>query len=136
MPQYSVLGLLNSSYAAFAKYGHDSKLQQTARCVSHEWRSPIHTDQASCNLYQAVTTWQLGPNGLLYDREWALIDPDGRTLSQRRHPSLTQIRPLVDPAAGVRRRLKLRCSTTQCRTALRSRRSAIHIPVCCSHLGA
>jgi len=52
---------------------------------------------------QAVTSWQLGPNGLLYDREWALVDPDGRTLSQRRHPKLTQIRPLVDPAAGARR---------------------------------
>ena len=52
-------------------------------------------------MFQAVTSWELGPNGLLYDREWALVDADGRTLSQRRHSRLTQIRPLVDPAAGV-----------------------------------
>ena len=60
-------------------------------------------------LCQAVTSWELGPNGLLYDREWALVDPDGRTLSQRRHPRLTQIRPLVDPTAGVHRAVR-RCA--------------------------
>jgi uncharacterized protein YcbX len=48
-----------------------------------------------------VTSWPLGSNGLLYDREWALVDPHGRALSQRRHPRLTQIRPTVDLDAGT-----------------------------------
>jgi molybdenum cofactor sulfurtransferase len=43
-----------------------------------------------------VTAWPLGPNGLLFDREWALCGADGRVLSQKRAPRLTQLRPHVD----------------------------------------
>jgi molybdenum cofactor sulfurtransferase len=52
---------------------------------------------------QAVTSWPLGPNGLLYDREWALIGPDGSAITQKQQPGLTQVQPEVDLNAGVMR---------------------------------
>ncbi|WIA20516.1 hypothetical protein OEZ85_004912 [Tetradesmus obliquus] len=44
---------------------------------------------------QAVTSWPLGPNGLLYDREWALVTPDGSVITQKQLPRLTQLLPEV-----------------------------------------
>ena len=44
--------------------------------------------------------WPLGPNGLLFDREWALMDESGVGLTQRRLPSLVTLRPRLDLAAG------------------------------------
>jgi uncharacterized protein YcbX len=40
---------------------------------------------------------------LLYDREWALVTPDGAVITQKRLPGLTQLQPEVDLAAGVLR---------------------------------
>lgn len=45
---------------------------------------------------QQVPAWPIGPNGLLYDREWAVCGPDGQLLSQKRVPRLTQVRAEVD----------------------------------------
>ncbi|KNC54019.1 molybdenum cofactor sulfurase [Thecamonas trahens ATCC 50062] len=52
----------------------------------------------------SVTEWELGPRGLLYDREWLVVktEADGRiqTLNQKKEPRLCLLRPLVDLAAG------------------------------------
>lgn len=44
--------------------------------------------------------WPLGPNGLLLDREWALVDPEGSALTQKGLPALASINPRLDLAAG------------------------------------
>ncbi|CAN0101625.1 unnamed protein product [Ectocarpus sp. 6 AP-2014] len=44
--------------------------------------------------------WPLGPSGLAYDREWAVVD--GRDRALRLHvPDMCQIRPFVDLASGT-----------------------------------
>ncbi|KAJ7655303.1 molybdenum cofactor sulfurase [Mycena polygramma] len=42
------------------------------------------------------SSWQVAPTGLLYDREWMLIDSSGKTLSQKRFPRMALVRPSVD----------------------------------------
>ncbi|KAJ1907028.1 hypothetical protein IWQ60_011947, partial [Tieghemiomyces parasiticus] len=45
----------------------------------------------------AGKSWPLAEHGLLYDREWSLIDArTGRALSQKRYPRMCLIRPVVD----------------------------------------
>ncbi len=46
-------------------------------------------------------SWPIGPNGLLYDREWALVTPAGAALCARRVPALARLRCAVDLARGV-----------------------------------
>ncbi|KAJ6519329.1 molybdenum cofactor sulfurase [Mycena sanguinolenta] len=43
------------------------------------------------------SSWQVIPTGLLYDREWMLVDTSsGKTLSQKQHPRMALVRPSVD----------------------------------------
>ncbi|OQR99058.1 molybdenum cofactor sulfurase [Achlya hypogyna] len=45
----------------------------------------------------SVPEWPLAPRGLLYDREWAVVDPtSGKALRQKDAPVMTQIRPRID----------------------------------------
>ena len=48
-----------------------------------------------------VLKWPLGPNGLLLDREWALVGDDGMVLTQKGLPKLALVQPRVDLAQGV-----------------------------------
>ena len=48
-----------------------------------------------------VTDWPLGPNGLLLDREWALVGDDGHVLTQKGLPRLALVQPRVDLAQGT-----------------------------------
>ena len=48
-----------------------------------------------------VSEWPLGPNGLLLDREWALIGDDGCVLTQKGLPKLALIQPKIDLAQGL-----------------------------------
>ena len=48
-------------------------------------------------------SWPLGPNGLLFDREWALASPRGVVLQQRTCPRLVKLAPVIDVDAGVMR---------------------------------
>ena len=48
-------------------------------------------------------SWPLGPNGLLFDREWALVSPRGVVLHQRTCPRLVKLTPVIDVDAGVMR---------------------------------
>ena len=43
-----------------------------------------------------VLEWPLGPNGLLLDREWALVGDDGHVLTQKGLPTLALVQPRVD----------------------------------------
>ena len=54
----------------------------------------------SCAAFQA-RSWPLGPNGLLLDREWALVGADGAALTLRQAPRMAAVRPSVDLAAGA-----------------------------------
>jgi uncharacterized protein YcbX len=54
----------------------------------------------SCSAQQ-VQSWPVGPKGLLFDREWALVDPAGQLLTLKNCPRLTQLQPRVDLEQGV-----------------------------------
>ena len=54
----------------------------------------------SCAAFE-TRSWPLGPNGLLLDREWALVGADGAALTLRQAPRLAAIRPRIDLAAGA-----------------------------------
>jgi molybdenum cofactor sulfurtransferase len=50
------------------------------------------------------TDWEVRPEGLAWDREWCLIHRGtGQALSQKRHPRMALIRPLIDFEAGLLR---------------------------------
>ncbi len=48
-----------------------------------------------------ISEWPLGPNGLLLDREWALVGDDGSVLTQKGLPKLALIQPRIDLAQGL-----------------------------------
>ena len=50
---------------------------------------------------QVVTSWPCGPTGLLYDREWALVDDAGQVVTLKKCPLVTQVTPSVDLVPGV-----------------------------------
>jgi molybdenum cofactor sulfurtransferase len=53
---------------------------------------------------QAGTDWEVRPEGLVWDREWCLVHRGtGQALSQKRHPRMALIRPLIDFETGVLR---------------------------------
>ena len=50
------------------------------------------------------TDWEVRPEGLVWDREWCLVHQGtGQALSQKRHPRMALIRPVVDFETGVLR---------------------------------
>ncbi|KAI5108127.1 molybdenum cofactor sulfurase [Silurus meridionalis] len=48
----------------------------------------------SCAAFE-VTDWPLGPQGLLYDRIWMVVNENGVCLSQKREPKLCLIHPRI-----------------------------------------
>jgi uncharacterized protein YcbX len=54
----------------------------------------------SCHRVE-VDAAQVGPHGLVGDREWQLVTPDGVPLTQRQHPALARVHPTLVPD-GVR----------------------------------
>ncbi|XP_026801265.3 molybdenum cofactor sulfurase isoform X2 [Pangasianodon hypophthalmus] len=48
----------------------------------------------SCAAFE-VTEWPLGPQGLLYDRIWMVVNENGICLSQKREPKLCLINPHI-----------------------------------------
>lgn len=46
-------------------------------------------------------SWLMGSTGLLYDRHWAVIDAEGKVLTQKRCPALATLKPVLDLEAGV-----------------------------------
>ncbi|GAQ81349.1 molybdenum cofactor sulfurase [Klebsormidium nitens] len=48
----------------------------------------------------APDAWPIGPNGLLYDREWLLVDSGGNGLTQKKVPALCTLQASIDLEAG------------------------------------
>ncbi|XP_052428201.1 molybdenum cofactor sulfurase isoform X2 [Carassius gibelio] len=48
-----------------------------------------------------VTEWPLGPQGLLYDRLWMVVNENGVCLSQKREPKLCLIHPIICLASNT-----------------------------------
>ena len=48
-----------------------------------------------------VSSWPIGPNGLLFDREWVVVDSSGMALSLKNEARLTLIKPSVDISRGL-----------------------------------
>lgn len=92
-------------------------LQPPTSASQHHSESQHHSDsQACCSqgslegiwVYPIkscggirVAEWPLGPNGLLLDREWALVGDDGHVLTQKALPKLALVQPRVDLEQGV-----------------------------------
>ncbi|CAK5279900.1 unnamed protein product [Mycena citricolor] len=56
----------------------------------------------SCGGQSLQGRWKVVPTGLLYDREWMLVNSaSGRTLSQKQYSRMALIRPSVDIRAGI-----------------------------------
>ncbi|KAI0207670.1 Molybdenum cofactor sulfurase [Lamellibrachia satsuma] len=49
----------------------------------------------SCAAFE-VTEWPLEPQGLLYDRQWMIVNQSGVCVSQKREPRMCLLQPLVD----------------------------------------
>lgn len=48
--------------------------------------------------------WEVRPEGLAWDREWCLVQRGtGQALSQKRHPKMVLIKPIIDFEAGILR---------------------------------
>lgn len=48
-----------------------------------------------CPLAQAEA-WPVGPNGLLFDREWALVDDSSKVVTQKACPRMATLEPRID----------------------------------------
>lgn len=63
------------------------------------WSNPRH-----CVLFDSVvqaTAWPVGPNGLLFDREWALVDDSSKVVTQKACPRMATLEPRVDAHSGT-----------------------------------
>ncbi|CAG7821188.1 unnamed protein product, partial [Allacma fusca] len=40
--------------------------------------------------------WAIGSRGLLYDRDWLIVNSSGVPLTQKREPRLCQLKPNID----------------------------------------
>ena len=46
--------------------------------------------------YLQVDRWWVSETGLLYDREWMIVNEHGMLLTQKREPRLVFIKPSID----------------------------------------
>ena len=53
-----------------------------------------------------VSSWPLGPSGLLHDRRFSIADSGGRALTPKICPRVSHVQPLIDWRAGT---MSLRC---------------------------
>ncbi|XP_048728647.2 molybdenum cofactor sulfurase-like isoform X2 [Ostrea edulis] len=54
----------------------------------------------SCAAFM-VSEWDIGPRGLVYDRDWMIVSDHGVAISQKREPKLCLIKPTIDLAQGT-----------------------------------
>ncbi|XP_004683910.1 PREDICTED: molybdenum cofactor sulfurase [Condylura cristata] len=50
----------------------------------------------SCAAFEVKTSWPVGNQGLLYDRNWMVVNHNGICLSQKQEPRLCLIQPFID----------------------------------------
>lgn len=88
-------GQVEAGACGAAQDGADSVPRRAV--LSEIWVYPVK----SCRGMR-VRRWPLGPTGLLYDRDWAIVDAgSGAVLAQRKFPVLATIQPEVDLERGV-----------------------------------
>ena len=63
--------------------------------VSELWRYPVKSCRGTS--HQSLTLNQRGFSG---DRSWMIVDQDGRFVTQRHHPQMTQIYAQIDEVSG------------------------------------
>lgn len=80
----------------------DGKRDSSSHTLTNLFIYPVK----SCASFE-VTEWPLGPQGLLYDRLWMVVNENGVCLSQKREPKLCLIRPVICLASNT---LKLQVS--------------------------
>ncbi|KAG1950608.1 molybdenum cofactor sulfurase [Pimephales promelas] len=68
--------------------------------ISHTLTNLFIYPVKSCASFE-VTEWPLGPQGLLYDRLWMVVNENGVCLSQKREPKLCLIRPIICLASNT-----------------------------------
>lgn len=54
----------------------------------------------SCKAFNALS-WEIGPTGLAYDRNWLVLDQYGSCITQKQVPKMCLICPTIDLAAGT-----------------------------------
>eukprot|EP00761_Pharyngomonas_kirbyi_P001752 gb/GECH01001756.1/.p1 GENE.gb/GECH01001756.1/~~gb/GECH01001756.1/.p1 ORF type:complete len:788 (+),score=135.98 gb/GECH01001756.1/:1-2364(+) len=87
----------------------DSKTLSTEKISLHR---VILYPLKSCRGLEVKTKWPLGDCGLLFDREWSIIDDNsGRALSQKMEPRLSMIQPHIN---FDKNRLILSCTNREC----------------------
>lgn len=86
----------------------DSSTSQPAGSAAVGRLTALYLNPVKSCAAQQVAAWPIGPNGFLYDREWAACGPDGQLLTQQRVTRLTQVRAEVDLRQQV-----LRCILKQ-----------------------
>uniref|UniRef100_T1ISR7 Molybdenum cofactor sulfurase n=1 Tax=Strigamia maritima TaxID=126957 RepID=T1ISR7_STRMM len=74
------------------KENADKLLQVISKCFVEKSVDP----KRSATLANGVSSWTIGKRGLLYDREWVVVDANGVTLTQKKEPRLCFIRPEID----------------------------------------
>ncbi|KAM4687750.1 molybdenum cofactor sulfurase [Discoglossus pictus] len=64
--------------------------------LSHIYLYPIK----SCSAFQ-VTEWPVAEQGLLFDRNWMIVNENGVCISQKQEPKLCLIHPSIDLRQGI-----------------------------------
>uniref|UniRef100_A0A8D0H6U7 Molybdenum cofactor sulfurase n=1 Tax=Sphenodon punctatus TaxID=8508 RepID=A0A8D0H6U7_SPHPU len=54
----------------------------------------------SCSAFE-VTEWPVGSQGLLYDRNWMIVNQNGVCITQKQEPTLCLIQPLIDREQNI-----------------------------------
>lgn len=88
-------GAAGSKAAGAAALFPSQQRSSGAARLAGMWVYPIKSAAAI-----AAAAWPLGPNGLLLDREWAVVNPNGGALRRAQHPRLAAIQPRISFDAG------------------------------------
>jgi molybdenum cofactor sulfurtransferase len=90
------------------KYFVSSKESLTPRYMTQDQSSATEINLEKIILYpikscegMEVDEWEISEEGLLYDREWSLIDDSGAYINQKKMPQLCFIRPHIDLESGI-----------------------------------
>jgi molybdenum cofactor sulfurtransferase len=54
----------------------------------------------SCGMFE-TQKWIIGPRGLLYDREWSLIDSENKVMRQKRYENLAKLKCSIDLSTNL-----------------------------------
>ncbi|CAH1241418.1 MOCOS [Branchiostoma lanceolatum] len=105
--------VLDSSYQSLAVRDSERNVPQSTwrkekPTENRELKEPVQRYLTNIFLYPVkscgafeVKSWQLSTRGLMYDREWMVVNESGVCLSQKREPKLCLVRPAIYLTEGV-----------------------------------